>query len=645
MTATNTSYYEQFLLTFSASIRSVGTACTLASVGVYLHRRNFVSNDGKRTLALLSQQVTIPLLLFTKIVYCNQDWSTEECPNIMSRIRDIWVLLFWPAYVVGWGLLVGYACAKASQTPASHVRSVLAACAFGNSTGLPITLLAVIHANFPATTELGQIDPTLFLSVYLLLYPVLQWGVGGWLLAPDEDSNDNDNHNENKVEDEHAPTKEQLQIELHSCDDGSIGSASTTTNNTMENGDHVTTAIATITSSSSSTTASLRRTSLRRNVLNNQQKMNDLYKKSRRGIFETDASLYISTKDLETLGGDVTDDSSDNDNDNQDPQLSKDSPNAPSQEIQEVQEQETAPLVRRDTEKISNGHTSTTTETTPPTTPPTENNYNSINTTTNSCSSGNHKHNNGMIVSSPTNTNTPTIQQEQQHDDDSETTPSLVDIVEKILSRCLQPPVVGAMSGLVVAAFPRLRGIFVDIVNRDSDAPLEWLFDGLYSVGQAAVPVNMIILGCNLSSSAATYTKKKQHDMNQHQQEDKDRRPPGSLSYKTMASIVIGKMIIMPCVGVLSVLLFDYFFWNIPDEVDSAFYLVAMIVFITPTANNVMVMVELSSGGGSSSSSKQQQGSTAKEGIAQVIAWQYAVSPLVLSVTMCLVVGVASRIG
>lgn len=29
-------------------------------------------------------------------------------------------------------------------------------------------------------------DPTLFLSVYLLLYPVMQWGLGGWLLAPEE---------------------------------------------------------------------------------------------------------------------------------------------------------------------------------------------------------------------------------------------------------------------------------------------------------------------------------------------------------------------------------------------------------------------------------------------------------------------------
>ena len=55
-----------------------------------------------------------------------------------------------------------------------------------------------------------------------------------------------------------------------------------------------------------------------------------------------------------------------------------------------------------------------------------------------------------------------------------------------------------------------------------------------------------------------------------------------------------------------------------------------MIVFITPTANNVMVMMELS-------------GSGAKQGIAQVIAWEYAVSPLILSLTMTIAVGVASQ--
>jgi predicted permease len=95
------------------------------------------------------------------------------------------MLLFWPIYVVGVGLLIGMIIAKATNTPKHHLSSVLAACAFGNSTGLPITLLNVIHANFPSTSDLGRVDPTLFLSVFLLLYPVLQWGLGGWLLSPE----------------------------------------------------------------------------------------------------------------------------------------------------------------------------------------------------------------------------------------------------------------------------------------------------------------------------------------------------------------------------------------------------------------------------------------------------------------------------
>ena len=60
-------------------------------------------------------------------------------------------------------------------------------------------------------------------------------------------------------------------------------------------------------------------------------------------------------------------------------------------------------------------------------------------------------------------------------------------------------------------------------------------------------------------------------------------------------------------------------------EIDATCYLVMMIVFITPTANNVMVMVELS-------------GSSSKEGIARLIGWQYAVSPVVLRLVICVVV-------
>jgi hypothetical protein len=94
------------------------------------------------------------------------------------------MLLLWPLVVVGLGLLVGRLVIHMSGTP-PHLRGpCLAACALGNSSGLPITLLTVVHTNFPKTSDLGRMDPTLFLSIYLLLYPVLQWGLGGWLLAP-----------------------------------------------------------------------------------------------------------------------------------------------------------------------------------------------------------------------------------------------------------------------------------------------------------------------------------------------------------------------------------------------------------------------------------------------------------------------------
>jgi len=169
-----------------ASVRSVGTAVTMAAVGVYLHQRGFVDTESKRTLAIISQQVTFPLFLFTKIIFCNQDWSDNPCPDVTKSLADVWMLLFWPIVVVSVGLLIGWVVAVLTDTPKHQVRSVLAACGFGNSTGLPITLLTVVHANFPKTSDLGRIDPTLFLSVFLLLYPVLQWGLGGWLLAPEE---------------------------------------------------------------------------------------------------------------------------------------------------------------------------------------------------------------------------------------------------------------------------------------------------------------------------------------------------------------------------------------------------------------------------------------------------------------------------
>jgi Membrane transport protein len=181
-----TASVDTIFTTFLTSLRSIATVITMALTGYYLHRTDCIGTEGKRTLAVLSQQVTIPLLLFSKIIYCNQNWSSEPCPDVTKSLSDVWMLLFWPIYVIGVGLLVGLIVAKTTRAPKHHVRSILAACAFGNSNSLPITMLNVVHANFPSTSDLRKIDPNLFLSIFLISYPILQWGLGGYLLTPDD---------------------------------------------------------------------------------------------------------------------------------------------------------------------------------------------------------------------------------------------------------------------------------------------------------------------------------------------------------------------------------------------------------------------------------------------------------------------------
>ena len=65
-------------------------------------------------------------------------------------------------------------------------------------------------------------------------------------------------------------------------------------------------------------------------------------------------------------------------------------------------------------------------------------------------------------------------------------------------------------------------------------------------IGQAAVPINMMILGVNLSS---TYRKKKQADIVDHD--------PMRLSNITMLAVVVGKMVAMPVIGIVSTWFFQ----------------------------------------------------------------------------------------
>jgi predicted permease len=471
--------------TFFAAIHSVGTASTLAAAGVYLHRRGMVSQETTTVLARYSQQIAIPALFFSKIVDCPQNETHDKCPNVLDHLSDAWVLLLWPCYVVGCGLLVGSVVVRIANTPIWQRRSILAAIAFANSSGLPITLLAVIQHNFESHGQ-TTIDPNLFLSIYLTVYPILQWGVGGWLLAADEE-----------VSQKHSiPHVVGLQ---RKCSDLEIASKlvkELSLTNLVD---------------------------LRRRIIEESAEEQDYL-----------IPNYQEGKEQDYL--------------------------MPT--YQEGKEQDyLIPTYQEGTFASPENYATVP----------------------------------GSSV--------PTVTEED--------VAPLMETAWKIVSKSFQPPVIGAISGLVVVAFAPLRGLFVDLRDRDDDAILEWLFDGILLIGRSAVPVNMAVLGVNLSIASQS------------------KASTAPVNAKTVAAVVIGKMVVMPIIGVLTALFMDAYVWNIPESIHFSFYLVTMIVFITPTANNVMVMIDIS-------------GSNAREGIARIIGWQYVVAPLFLSLSVMMVVWVAS---
>mmetsp|Transcript_10630 Transcript_10630/g.23199 ORF Transcript_10630/g.23199 Transcript_10630/m.23199 type:complete len:638 (-) Transcript_10630:266-2179(-) len=626
--------------TFVASLRAVGTASTMAFAGFYLHRRGFVTASGKKMMALLSQQVTIPAFLFAKIIYCpsgnsgsgsisnvqndimeivdnNEVVPEIVCPSVANRISDLWMLLLWPFYVVFCGLCTGYFAARISKTTPVQVRSCLAACAFGNSTGLVITLLTVIHDQFSKNTEFGRIDPTTFLSVYLLLYPVLQWGVGGWLLAPGEkvENNgtsekiseiaaDNKSHAEatpllpyryqeslmNQLDNEevagrrqisyhisHILNYEPVQSPIMSAVQQEFGGVRYrgTSNGKSGHGryaDSESSVLAMMVRELSFTSASQLHSKPSMVPSSDQ---NDSATVS--GDCNSNYGLTPET-DLESEDGPLTMD------DTGEATSSTDSPTV-----------DVNPQIIREHVPFTNGHGSFAT-----------------------LNSGDKGY-----------TNLPRVPSRQQIEtlQKSDILP-LTETLLRVLGKVFQPPVIGALLGLFIASFPNLRGLLENIWGDEvKTAPLHWLFDGIHTVGQAAVPVNMTILGINLSSTFQKKKFKKSGDKNDDRVNEKNNMLPS----QTMFAVVIAKMIVMPIIGILSTWFLQKYCIDLPHEIDSTCYLVMMIVFITPTANNVMVMVELS-------------GSSSKEGIARLIGWQYIVSPLVLSIVLSAVVSTATSL-
>jgi len=630
----------------------------LAAVGVYLHRRGFIVGEGKKTLALICQQALIPTYLCVKTMYCEQNQSSKECPDVVKSLNQIWVLLIWPAYVVGMGSLVATIMKWIVKPKPQHIKPMYAATMFGNSTALPITMLTVVHSNFPNKSVLGKVDPTLFLSIYLLLYPVLQWGIGGWLLAPEDDDDTPEPENGAKktigsTNNSYGATDQRTRStatldtservstiaeESSGAGSGTRSSGSSVTSPSPAT-DHERIALLRKeefksakdydqeerNSSNSNkpwvfrnvvnilpTPPSFIRTSSHTNAVDeSEQHRKSVSLGDLPGVFPSASGIGIQSRNRsESIGsyGHYTDEQPGGGNtgmDNSQGRGSSDNSNGFGLRRRSSHHVDAYELrlgrEAQDPDAIAVNHQTGMVPVDPFV------NFVPRHNSMNLVSSYERTSGDNMVAKSMED-------QLEQHQHEPTTaaygTTNFWEMFFKIMNRVFQPPCVGALLGLFITAFPSIRGLFIDMDNRADNAPLEWVYDALLQVGQSSIPIIMIVLGCNLSASQLV--------------EDQTRL----LDSRVVVAIILSKMVIMPVIGFTTVLMLRSYVWNIDPEIAPSFYLVCMIVFITPTANNVMVMIELS-------------GSSVKEGVARVIAYQYMLAPFLLSITMAIAVGIA----
>lgn len=65
----------------------------------------------------------------------------------------------------------------------------------------------------------------------------------------------------------------------------------------------------------------------------------------------------------------------------------------------------------------------------------------------------------------------------------------------------MQPVILASLLGIFVSSITPLRNVLVPVYFSPAEetSPLQWLFTALYDFGDAAVPVNMILLGATIS--------------------------------------------------------------------------------------------------------------------------------------------------
>lgn len=116
------------------AIRSIATASSMAAMGGLLAYSGLLDSDRRKGLATISAKFTIPCLLFTSILDCEQNFSNRPCTAIADYLASGWPIALLPFVNVAVGLAMGKLICHLTAPPADFKKAVMAAAGFGNST-------------------------------------------------------------------------------------------------------------------------------------------------------------------------------------------------------------------------------------------------------------------------------------------------------------------------------------------------------------------------------------------------------------------------------------------------------------------------------------------------------------------------------
>lgn len=169
--------------------------------------------------------------------------------------------------------------------------------------------------------------------------------------------------------------------------------------------------------------------------------------------------------------------------------------------------------------------------------------------------------------------------------------------LKKLLFIFISPPVAATLVGILVAFIRPVQNQFVQLNDPDytSVTVLDWFFKAVQKMGEAAVPVNLIMLGSNLSKGA---------DFN-------------AIPLCTAVVLTVTKMLIQPAFVAFWVFVLSRLSTG---PASKGRWLVALVVSLTPTANNIMVQVEM--------------GGQDKAAMSTLIFVQYLMSPVMLTISL-----------